>query len=67
MSFTKTSSRPASARTRAKSCATSHSIMWSVRTAMPRPPSAVTNAAVSSIVSGRPGVAGRPRTLRPVQ
>ena len=33
----------------------------------PLTPSAVTSAAVSSIVSGRPGVAGRSRTLRPVQ
>src|ERR1700691_3213903 len=38
---------------------------------MPRPPAAVTSAAVSSIVSGRPGVGGLPRAgfleLRPVQ
>src|SRR5580698_6273896 len=38
---------------------------------MPRPPAAVTSSAVSSIVSGRPGVGGLPRAgsleLRPVQ
>ena len=67
MSLTSTSSRPSSARTRSNSRSTSDSTVWSVRTAMPRPPSAVTISAVSSIVSGRPSVAGRPRTLRPVQ
>ena len=66
-SFTSTSSRPCSVRTRAKSRSTSSSTVWSVRTAIPRPPSAVTISAVSSIVSGRPAVAGRPRALRPVQ
>ena len=34
---------------------------------MPRPPAAVTSAAVSSIVSGRFFVAGCPATLRPEQ
>src|SRR5437588_6680542 len=34
---------------------------------MPCPPAAVTSSAVSSIVSGRPRAAGRPRELRPVQ
>ena len=67
MSFTRTSRRPESDRTRAKSSSTSASMVWSVRTAIPRPPSAVTSSAVSSSVSVRPGVAGRPRTLRPVQ
>src|ERR1700737_2286284 len=35
--------------------------------AMPRPPATVTSSAVSSIVSGRPGVAGCRRELQPVQ
>src|SRR6185503_18229134 len=34
---------------------------------MPRPPAAVTRAAVSSIVSGRPAVAACPVVLRPEQ
>src|SRR5262245_29233003 len=34
---------------------------------MPWPPAAVTSAAVSSIVSGRPGVAACPVVLRPEQ
>ena len=67
MSFTSTSSRPCSARIRPNSRSTSGSTVWSVRTAIPRPPAAVTSAAVSSIVSVRPAVAGLPSTLRPVQ
>ena len=67
MSFTKTSSRPCSSLTLWKSASTSSSTPWSTWTQMPVPPSAVTSSAVSSMVSGRLPVAGRPRTLRPVQ
>jgi hypothetical protein len=52
--LTSTSSRFWSFWTRANSSATSSSTVWSTRTAMPTPPAAVTSAAVSSIVSGRP-------------
>ena len=38
MSLTSTSSRPSSVRTRSNSRSTSDSSVWSVRTAMPRPP-----------------------------
>ena len=67
MSFTKTSRRPCSSFTLWKSASTSSSTPWSTWTQMPVPPSAVTSSAVSSMVSGRLPVAGRPRTLRPVQ
>ena len=51
---------------RSKRARTSASSIWSTRSAIPRPPAAVTSSAVSSIVSGRPEADGFPGTLPPV-
>ena len=52
---------------RSTSAATCAGSRWSVGTAIPRPPAAVTSSAVSSIVSGRSISERRSRVLRPVQ
>ena len=51
---------------RATSAATCSGSRWSVGTAMPVPPAAVTRSAVSSIVSGRSYSDRRSRVVRPV-
>lgn len=67
MSLTNTSSRPRSASMRWTSASTCAGCRWSTSTAIPSPPAASTNSAVSSIVSGRSYSERRFLVVRPVQ